>query len=68
MKRKNQPKVGRIRIRIYRGCVDSIKSRGLKEPVELVIHDLDVRIPGDVKGEEISIYRLGPKSKKSSKQ
>ncbi|GAG03244.1 unnamed protein product [marine sediment metagenome] len=65
MKRKNQ--IGRIHIRISRGCVDSIKSRGLKEPIELVIHDLDVRIPGDIEGEEVSTYRLGPKRKKGGK-
>ena len=67
MKQKRKTQIGRIHIRIYRGCVDSIKFRGLKEPIELVIHDLDVRIPGDIKGEEVSTYRLGPKHKKGGK-
>ena len=64
MTKKSKTKVGRIHVRIYRGCVDSIKSRGLKEPVELIIHDLDVRTTDNIKGEEISIYRIGPKCKK----
>ena len=67
MKRKPKTMVGRIHVRIYKGCVDSIKSRGLKEPIELVIHDLDVRIPGDIKGEEVSTYRFGSKHKKGGK-
>ena len=64
MKNKRKSKPARIHVHLYKGVVDSVEPKDLREPVELWIHDHDVMFPGDIPGKDISIYRLEPKSKK----
>jgi len=67
MKKKSKTKVSSIHIHVYRGRVDRISSRGLHEPVELVVHDHDVQSQDDMPAVETIVYRLGLKSKKKAR-
>ena len=67
MKQNRKPQTGRIHIHVYRGRVDRVSSRGLREPVELIVHDHDVQSQDDMPAVETMVYELGKKSKQKAR-
>ena len=64
-KRKtNKPRIARIYVHIDRGCVQAVKSYGLREPIELHIRDHDVQTADNLTGWELFVYRLGAKKRR----